>query len=92
MPAANLILMLLIGLVFGAIAGVAMRGRGSVFAINVALGVIGAGLGAFLPVLLGQSAAVDVSTFDYLLRSLMGSFVLVLLASLFRPVRLKGSD
>lgn len=92
MPAANLVLMLLIGVIFGAISSVVLRGRGSVFAINIALGVIGAGVGAFLPVMLGQSAVVNVTTPDYLLRSLMGSFVLVLVASLFRPVKINGAD
>jgi len=92
MPAANLVLMLLIGVIFGAVSGVVLRGRGSVFVINILLGVIGAGLGAFFPVLIGQSPVVDVGSPDYLLRSLMGSFVLVLVASLFRPVKLKGAS
>ena len=87
MPIANIVLMILIGTVFGGIAGVVLRGRGMVFAINVLLGVIGASLGAFFPVIIGQAVAVDVSDFNYLLRGLFGAFLLVLLASLFRSAR-----
>jgi uncharacterized membrane protein YeaQ/YmgE (transglycosylase-associated protein family) len=87
MPADALVLMLLIGIVFGGVAAVILRGRKSVFVVNILLGVIGASLGAFLPVLLGRSAVVDVSSPDYLLRALGGAFVLVLVASLFRSAR-----
>ena len=87
MPVANLILMLLIGIVFGAVAAVLLRGRGGVFVVNILLGVVGASLGAFAPVLLGRANAVDVSAPDYLLRALLGAFLLVLLASLFRSAR-----
>lgn len=92
MPAASLVLMLLIGIVFGAVAAVVLRGRRSVFITNILLGIIGASLGAFFPVLLGRAVQVDVSTPDYLLRALMGSFVLVLLASLFRSAKPKGAS
>ena len=54
MPTANLILMLLIGIVFGGIASVILKGRGIVFIVNILLGIIGASLGAFFPVLIGQ--------------------------------------
>lgn len=91
MPVANLILMLLIGIVFGGIAAVILRGRGVVFVVNILLGVIGASLGAFFPVLVGQALAVDVSTPDYLLRALFGAFLLVLIASLFRSAKPKGA-
>lgn len=87
MPVENLILMLLIGIVFGSIAGVLLRSRGVVFLVNMILGIIGASLGAFFPVLVGQSLAVDVSGADYLLRALFGAFVLVLIASLFRSAK-----
>ena len=87
MPTDALVLMLLIGIVFGGVAAVVLRGRRSVFIVNILLGVIGASLGAFLPVLLGRSPVVDVSTPDYLLRALGGSFVLVFVANLFRPAR-----
>ena len=40
MPASNLVLMLLIGLTFGAISAVFLRARRSGFFINVLLGVI----------------------------------------------------
>lgn len=90
MPLANVILMLLIGVIFGAIASVLLRGRGSIFVINVILGVLGASLGAFFPVLIGQTNLVDVSSMAYLLRGVFGAFVLVLLASLFRPVKPRG--
>ena len=91
MPIANLMLMLLIGIVFGGIAAVVLRGRGIVFIVNILLGVIGASLGAFLPVILGNSLAVDVSTPDYLLRALFGAFLLVLVASLFRSAKPRGA-
>jgi uncharacterized membrane protein YeaQ/YmgE (transglycosylase-associated protein family) len=84
--------MLLIGIVFGGIAGVMLRGRGIVFLVNILLGVIGASLGAFFPVIIGQALAVDVSTFDYLLRALFGAFLLVLVASLFRSAKPRGAS
>lgn len=87
MPIENLILMLLIGIVFGSIAGVLLRSRGVVFLVNMMLGIIGASLGAFFPVIVGQSLAVDVSGFDYLIRALFGAFILVLIASLFRSAK-----
>lgn len=87
MPIPNLVLMLLIGIVFGGVAAVILRGKRSVFVINILLGVIGASLGAFFPVLMGQTQLVDVSTPDYLVRALMGSFILVLIASLFRSAK-----
>jgi len=86
-PTPNLVLMLLIGIVFGGIAAVFLRGKRSVFIINILLGIIGASLGAFFPVIMGHSQLVDVSTPAYLIRALMGSFGLVLIASLFRSVR-----
>lgn len=91
MPMANLILMLLIGIVFGGIAGVVLRGKGALFLVNIVLGVIGASLGAFFPVIVGQQTAVDVTTYDYLLRALLGAFLLVLIASLFRPAKPRGA-
>ncbi len=87
MPIANLILMLLIGTIFGAVAAVVLRGKRQIFIINILLGIVGASLGAFLPVLMGLSAVVDVSSPDYLLRALFGAFLLVLVASLFRSLR-----
>jgi len=87
MPADALVLMLLIGIVFGGVAAVILRGRKSVFIVNILLGIIGASLGAFFPVLMGQANVVDVSTPSYLLRALGGAFVLVLIASLFRSAK-----
>lgn len=87
MPADALVLMLLIGIVFGGVAAVVLRGRKTVFVVNILLGIIGASLGAFFPLLLGQANVIDVSTPSYLLRALGGSFVLVLLASLFRSAK-----
>ena len=92
MPLENLILMLLIGIVFGSIAGVLLRSRGLVFLVNMILGIIGASLGAFFPVLVGQSLAVDVGDADYLIHALFGAFVLVLIASLFRSARPHDPD
>ena len=86
-PIPNLVLMLLIGIVFGGIAAVFLRGKRSVFVINILLGIIGASVGAFFPVIFGQSLVVDVSTPSYLIRALGGSFMLVLLASLFRSAK-----
>jgi len=87
MPADALVLMLLIGIVFGGVAAVILRGRKSVFIVNILLGIIGASLGAFFPVLMGQANVVDVSSPSYLLRALGGAFVLVLIASLFRSAK-----
>lgn len=87
MPIPNIVLMLLIGVIFGGIAAVILRGRRGIFIVNILLGVIGASLGAFFPVLMGHTQLVDVSTPDYLIRALMGSFILVLLASLFRSAK-----
>lgn len=86
-PTPNIVLMLLIGVVFGGISAVILRGSRSVFIVNILLGIIGAVLGALLPVLMGSAPAVDVSTESYLVRSLMGSFLLVVLASLFRSAK-----
>jgi len=91
LPVDSMILMLLIGLAFGGISAVFLRGKSIGFFVNVLLGVLGAALGAYLPVLMGTANSVDVSNFAYLMRALMGSFVLVLLATLFRPARPPGS-
>lgn len=91
MPVDSLILMLLIGIVFGGVAAVVLRGRRGVFLVNILLGVIGAALGAFFPVLLGRAVVVDVTTPDYLLRALFGAFLLVLVASLFRSAKPRGA-
>lgn len=90
MPFANFILVLLIGLVLGVIASVALKSRGLVFFVNIVLGILGACLAAFLPVIIGGELAVNVSTPGYLLRAIFGAFVLVLVACLFRPVRPRG--
>lgn len=90
MPFENIVLMMLIGIVFGALVSVLLRARGSVLVINILLGIIGASLGAFFPVIVGQAVAVDVSTPAYLIRGLMGAFFLVVLASLFRPAKPSG--
>ncbi|ASJ75582.1 GlsB/YeaQ/YmgE family stress response membrane protein [Granulosicoccus antarcticus] len=87
MPIENLILMLLIGIIFGSIAGVLLRSRGMVFIVNMLLGILGASLGAFFPVIVGQSLSVDVGGADYLIRALFGAFMLVLIASLFRSAK-----
>ena len=92
MPAQNLILVMLIGVVFGVIAAVIQRGRGSLFIVNMLLGVIGASLGALLPVLLDPSAKIDAQSLAYLLRALGGSFLLVLLAGLFRSSKPRTLD
>lgn len=92
MPVQNLVLMLLIGIVFGSIAGVLLRSRGVVLLVNVLLGIVGASLGAFFPVIAGQALAVDVSSANYLIHALLGAFVLVLLASLFRSAKPRDFD
>ena len=83
---------MLIGVVFGVIAAVIQRGRRSLFIVNMSLGVIGASLGALLPVLLDPSAEINVQSLDYLVRALAGSFLLVLLAGLFRSSKPRGLD
>jgi len=79
--------MLLIGIIFGGVAAVFLRGSRSVFIINILLGVIGASIGAFFPVIMGTQLVVEAGSFDYLLRALLGAFLLVLVASLFRSAK-----
>ncbi|MFK7992587.1 MAG: hypothetical protein AB8B87_00515 [Granulosicoccus sp.] len=90
MPLANLILVLLIGLVLGVIASVALKSRGLVFFVNILLGCLGGCLGAFTPAIFGSALTINVSTPGYLLRALLGAFVLIILAWLFRPVKPQG--
>lgn len=87
MPTDSIILILLIGLVFGGISAVVLRSKRSGFVVNILLGVLGAALGAYLPILIGSSDRINVATTDYLLRALLGSFLLVVGASLFRSAR-----
>ena len=87
MAVPELMLMLLIGIIFGGIAAVLLRGSRSVFIINILLGIIGASLGAFFPVIIGTELVVEAGSFDYLLRALLGAFLLVLVASLFRSAK-----
>ena len=91
MPIENIVLILLIGIVFGVIAGVLMRSRGAVFVMNLLFGVIGAALGAFFPIFLGQVSTLS-GGFDYLIRALFGAFILVLIASLFRSAKPPGLE
>lgn len=91
MPFANLILVLLVGLILGVVASVMLKSRGLVFFINIILGTLGACLGAFAPVMLAGDLAVAVNTPGYLLRALMGAFLLVLVACLFRPAIPRGA-
>jgi len=90
MPLANFILVLLIGLVLGVIASVALKSRGLVFFINIILGCLGSCLGALAPVMMGSALTINVTNPDYLLRALLGAFVLVVLACLFRPAKPPG--
>ncbi len=83
----ELMLMLLIGIIFGGIAAVFLRGSRSVFIVNILLGIIGASLGAFFPVIMGTELIVEAGSFDYLFRALLGAFLLVLVASLFRSAK-----
>lgn len=83
----ELMLMLLIGIIFGGVAAVFLRGSRSVFVVNILLGVVGASLGAFFPVIVGTELVVESGSSDYLLRALMGAFLLVLVASLFRSAK-----
>ncbi|MBX2879240.1 MAG: hypothetical protein KTR32_04865 [Granulosicoccus sp.] len=87
MPIDSIILILLIGLVFGGISAVVLRSKKSGFFVNVLLGVLGAALGAYLPIIIGASQRINVANHDYLLRALLGSFLLVVAASLFRSAR-----
>ena len=91
MPMPNLILVLLIGIVLGVVASVILKSRGLTFVLTVVLGIVGGLLGAFAPAMLGSALVVDVNSPGYLLRALMGSFVLVLIACLFRPASSRGN-
>ena len=90
MPATNLVLMLLIGLTFGVVSAVFLRARKGGFLVHIVLGVVGAAIGALLPVLVGSATQVDVTNYNYLLRALMGSFLLVVVFSLFRSAKPRG--
>ncbi|NND89899.1 MAG: hypothetical protein HKN42_03480 [Granulosicoccus sp.] len=92
MPIENLVLMLLIGIVIGAVAGVVLRGHGMIFVVNMVLGTVGASLGAFFPVIIGSTLTLNVDEVDYLLRALFGAFLLVLLAGLFRSAKPRGAQ
>lgn len=92
MPIENIVLILLIGIIFGVIAGVLLRSRGAVFIVNMLLGVIGSALGAFFPYLIGQAPTTTAGGFDYLIRALLGAFILVLVASLFRSAKPQGFE
>lgn len=92
MSISAIMLMLLIGIVFGGIAAVVLRGKKTVFIINILLGIVGAALGAFFPILIGSEVMVDDGSPAYLLRALMGSFLLVLIASLFRSAKPRGAN
>jgi uncharacterized membrane protein YeaQ/YmgE (transglycosylase-associated protein family) len=92
MPFANLILILLIGLVLGVIASVVLKCRGLTFFVNILLGILGGCIGAFAPVIFGNALLVDISTPGYLLRALLGAFLIVLLASLFRPIKPRSAQ
>ncbi len=87
MPIANVVLVLLIGLVLGVIASVALKSRGLTFFVNIAHGMLGGILAAMAPVLFSNALAIGISAPNYLLRALMGAFVMVLVASLFRPAK-----
>lgn len=91
MPLPNLMLVLLIGLIWGVVASIALKGRGLVFVINIILGILGSMIGALAPMLFGSSLGIDVTGSSYLLRALLGAFAMVFVASLFRPVALRGS-
>lgn len=92
MPIANVVLVLLIGLVLGVIASVALKSRGLTFFLNIAHGMFGAILGALAPALFSNTLAISVSAPNYLLRALLGAFAMVLVASLFRPVKPRGMN
>jgi len=90
MPLANLVLVLLIGFILGVVASVVLKSRRFVFLINILLGMLGACMGAFAPVMIGTALSVNVVTPNYLLRALLAAFVLVLIACLFRPAKPHG--
>lgn len=87
MNVALLVVVLLVGTVFGTAATVLLRGRRGLLVINVAHGVVGALLGVFLPFAFGRTMLLD-SGADVLLRAIFGAFLLVIVANLFRPTRI----
>jgi len=87
MPLPNLILVLLIGLVLGVVASVILKCRGLTFIINIVLGTLGGCIGAFAPAMFGDSLAINVNAPGYLLRAILGAFLMLLVAGLFRPVK-----
>lgn len=87
LPIYSLVLTTLVGMIFGGVAGVFLRSDKVDFIVNVLLGIMGAGIGAFVPVLLGSTNTINVAGFDYLIRALAGAFVLVVVGSLFRTAK-----
>ena len=87
MPIYGLVLTMVVGMILGGVAGVILRSDKVDFFVNVALGILGGGIGAFVPVLLGNTNTINVTSFDYLIRAIVGAFLLIATASLFRSAK-----
>jgi len=84
MPFSHLAIVLLTGLILGSLIGIMLRARGGGLLVLVLLGIVGAMIGALLPALIGNVNLVDVSGPQFLLRAVLGSALLMTLATLFR--------
>lgn len=83
----HFILVVLIGFVLGVLVGAFLRGGLAGVVINALLGIVGAALGAYLPVLIGQAPYVNTFDKTYLPRAIAGAVVLLVLAALFRRAK-----
>ena len=75
---------LLIGLAAGWLASLVVRGRGSVFFVNIVVGIIGGLLGGWIVSLFGWY---PMGTFPTLIASVIGAIVLLCILSLFTNAR-----
>ncbi len=87
MAAEHFILVILIGFVLGVLVGAFLRGGVAGIVINALLGIVGAALGAYLPVLVGQAPYVNTFDKTYLPRAIAGAVVLLVMAALFRRAK-----
>lgn len=83
----HFILVVLIGFVLGVLVGAFLRGGIAGIVVNGLLGIVGAALGAYLPVLIGQAPYVNTFDKTYLPRAIAGAVVLLVLAALFRRAK-----
>ncbi len=77
---------LVFGVLAGVIAGWIMKGRGFGFIVNIIVGLLGSVVGGWLYKIMGFSVN---SKFGYLIMSIIGAVVLLLIVSLFKKPKTK---